>query len=91
MFYSDLADVRNDDPAFERAIKLAARSYQDIDILQDPSSCPPKKARASGGGRKIKVPDVRQALFAWFVDVRETLKGRLPRRLFKLKASHLYE
>ena len=76
MFYSDLADVRNDDPAFERAIKLAARSYQDIDILQDPSSCPPKKARA---------------LFAWFVDVRETLKGRLPRRLFKLKANQLYK
>ena len=31
-----------------------------------------------------------EALFSWFIDVRETLKGRLPRRLFKLKAQQLY-
>ena len=34
MFYSDLADAHNNDPVFERAFKLAARSYQDIDNLQ---------------------------------------------------------
>ena len=53
--------------------------------------CPPKRKRATGAGRKAKTPQVRQALFSWFVDVRETLKGRLPRRLFKLKANQLYE
>ena len=34
---------------------------------------------------------MREALFSWFVYVRESLKGRLPRRLFKLKANALYE
>ena len=33
---------------------------------------------------------MRQALFAWFIDVREALKGRLPKRLFKMKARELY-
>lgn len=44
-----------------------------------------------GGGRKSKSPEVREALFSWFIDVRESLKGRLPRRMFKLKANALYE
>ena len=57
-----------------RAVKLASRSYNDLDNLRDPSSCPPKKVRATGAGRKTKAPEVRQVLFAWFVDVRETLK-----------------
>ena len=34
---------------------------------------------------------MREALFSWFVYVRESLKGRLPRRLFKLKANALYK
>ena len=90
-FYSDLADVPNDDPLFRRVIKLASRAYSDLDNLRDPSLCPPKKKRVTVAGRKAKAPEVRQALFSWFVDVRETLKGRLPRRLFKLKANQLYE
>ena len=90
-FYSDLADVPNDDPLFRRAIKLASRAYSDLDKFRDPSLCPLKRKRATGAGRKAEAPEVRQALFAWFDDVTETLKGRLPRRLFKLKANQLYE
>lgn len=72
------------------AVKLASRSYNEIRRLQDPFSCPTKKSRAAGAGRKVKAPEVRVLLFNWFVDVRESLKGRLPRRLFKLKAQQLY-
>ena len=90
-FHSDLAEVHNDNPIFATAVKLAYRSYNDLDNLGDPSSCQPKKVRATGAGRKTKAPEVRQALFAWFVDVRETFKGHLPRRLFKLKANQLYD
>ena len=90
-FYSDLADVPNDEPLFRRAIKLTSRAYSDLDNLRDPSLCPPKRKRATGAGRKAKAPEVRQALFSWFVDVRETLKGRLPRRLSNLKPNQLYE
>ena len=91
IFYSDLAEVHNNNPMFVRAVKLTSRSYNDLDNLRDLSSCPPKKVRATGAGRKKKAPEVRQPLFPWFVDVRETLKGRLPRRWFKLKANQLYD
>ena len=90
-FYSDLADVKNDDPRFNRARKLASRCFNDIEQLRDPSSCAPAKKGAVGGRQKAKAPEVRQALFMWFIDVRESLKGRLPRRLFKLKANQMYE
>ena len=33
---------------------------------------------------------MRQALFAWFINVQEALKGRLPKHLFKMKARELY-
>ena len=46
--------------------------------------------RASGGGRKKNVPEVREALFSYFVDVRESMKGRLPKLLLRLKAKQLY-
>ena len=90
-FYSDLADTSDDDPEFIKALKLASRSYNELERLQDPSSCPPKKSRGAGAGRIVKAPEVRVALFHWFVDVPESLKRRLPRRLFKLKARKIYE
>ena len=90
-FYGDLKDAKNNDAEFVRAVKLATCSYNEIDSLRDPSSCPPKKARAQGAGRQRIAPEVRIGLFNWFIDVRETLKGRLPRLIFKMKANQLYE
>ena len=66
-FYTDLVDASNDDPQFEKAVNLASRSYNDLECLRDPSSCPPKKSRGAGDGRKVKAPEVRVALFHWFV------------------------
>ena len=86
-FYTDLSSVANSDPQFEKVVKLASRCYNDIDNLHDPALCLAKNTRASGAGRKPKAPEIREALFSWFIDVRETLKGRLPRRL---KAQQLY-
>ena len=81
-FYPDVAKVKTDDPNFCKAVKLATRCYNEMEQVRDPSTCVPSKKRAIGGGRKSKAPEVREALFSWFVDVRESLKGRLPRRLF---------
>ena len=86
-FYTDLSSVANSDPQFEKVVKLASRCYNDIDNLHDLALCLAKNTRASGAGRKPKAPEIREALFSWFIDVRETLKGRLPRRL---KAQQLY-
>ena len=58
--------------------------------LRDPLSGLVKETRASGGRRKRKTREIGSALFSWFVNVREALKGCLPKRLFKLKAKELY-
>ena len=39
------------------------------------------KYRKPEAGRKQKAPDVQLGVFDWFLDVRGTLKGRLPRKL----------
>ena len=35
------------------------------------------------GEQKTTISDVRDALFYWFVDIRGTLKARLPRKMFE--------
>ena len=87
-FYVNLVDASNEDLQFEKAAKLVSRSYNDLERLRDPSSCPPKTS--TGAGRKVNAPEVRIALFHWLADIRESLKGRLPLRLFTLKAQQLY-
>ena len=72
-----MKDVPNNHPDIQR------------DIQRPPATRPVKKARASGSGRKRKAPKIRSTLFSWFVNVREGLKGRLPKRLFKLEAKEL--
>ena len=75
-FYTDMKHVPNDHQDFQRAIKVATRAIENKADLRDPASCPVKKARASGGGRKCKASEIRSALVSWFANVREALKGR---------------
>ena len=75
-FYTDMKQVPNDHQDFQRAIKVATRAIETKADLRDPASCPVKKARTSGGGRKCKALEIRSALFSWFANVREVLKGR---------------
>ena len=54
-FYGDLKDAKNNDGEFVRTVKLATYPCNEIDSLRDPSSCPTKKARTQGTGRKEKL------------------------------------
>ena len=63
-FYTDVKDVPNDHPDFQRAIKVITRAFENIGDLREPASRPVKKARVSGGGRKRKAPELRSALFS---------------------------
>ena len=49
-----------------------------------------EKVKRSCCWSQSKSSRVRVALFHWFVDIRESLKGHLPHHLFKLKAQELY-
>ena len=90
-FYTDLQEAKNDDLEFCKAIKLASQCFNEIEQLRNPPTCAPTKKRALGRGRKSKAMEVRQALFTWFVNVRESLKGCLPHTMFKLKVNELYD
>ena len=50
-----------------------------------------KSKYRKGRGRKVTIPNDREALFEWFVDVRGTLKARLPRKMFKTRCKILYD
>ena len=44
-FYTDVKDVPNDHPDFQRVIKVVTRAFENIADLRDPASRPVKKAR----------------------------------------------
>ena len=80
-FYADLKNAKHDDPRLSKAMKMASRAVKrkcdDPAGLETTSS--KKSFRATGGGRKVTYPEVRVRLFEWFIDIRGSLKGRLPR------------
>ena len=81
-FYKDMKDIKFEDKNFKMACKIASRSFESLTELSD--------SRAMSGGRKKSAPDVREALFTYFVDIRGSLKARFPKRLLTLKARQLY-
>ena len=85
--------MKYSDPVFQKACKLTTRCYKnkiknDDTLAVEPSN---KKFRAPGGGRKVRVLDVRESLFEWFLDVRTSSKARLPRTLFEMKYEEIYK
>ena len=74
-FYSDLADVKHDDNNLSKALKFAKRCHEkylnDEFVDEEPSK---KRFCESGGGRKCKAPEVREAMFEWFINMREKRK-----------------
>ena len=90
--YKNFKDFKNTDPDFTNAVKNAKRWYEDLKNgkLDNTTGVEKKRCRVEGAGRKTKAPELRESLFAWFVDVRTALKARLPKRLFIQKAKQLY-
>ena len=90
-FYSDLKDVKHDNPTLTKSLKLG-KSLNQVEANEDAVTAPPSKSkyRQTGGGRKITIPDVRQVLFEWHADIRGTLKARLPRKMFTTQCKFFY-
>ena len=92
-YYPDLQGLKHDDPILVKAVKLGKRCYDQVvedenEVTERPSK---SKFRQPGGGRKVVAPTVREALYEWFIDVRGSLKARLPRSLFKSQAKFFYD
>ena len=77
----------------KKVVKLGKRCYESQIASQCDIKEPPTKSkfRNPGGGRKVNAPEVREALYDWFIDIRGSLKARLPRSLFKAQAKFFYD
>ena len=90
-FYTDVWKVKHN-ANLKKALKFAKRIYEQY-LLNDfvKEEQPSKKIfRESGGGRKTKRPELREAMLRWFIDVIESLKGRLPMKMFRSKCVQVY-
>ena len=72
--YDNLRNMPSTNKLFKRAHSLAERAYKDFKSgkfenvpLSGPGS---KRFRLEGGGPKRKVPEIRDQLFEWFIDIR---------------------
>ena len=87
-FYPDLRNVKHNDPNLQAAVKLGKPCHEEL--LNSESTCkinvgPSKsKYRKPGAGRRTTIPDVREALFDWFIDIRSTLKLAYHKKCLKL-------
>ena len=69
-FYSNLSNAKSDSQEIKKACKLAKRCYEKLERGDFEDGTSSKKFRSSGGGRKSRAPEVRDALFQWFIDVK---------------------
>ena len=81
-FYSDLKDL-----------KLGKKCLNQVEADKDAAAASPNKPKycQAGGERKLTIPDVRQVLFEWFIDIRGALKVRLPRKMFTTQCKFFNE
>ena len=69
----------------KKAVKLSKRQFE---ITVPPTK---SKFRNPGGRRKVTTFKVREVLYGWFIDVKDSWKARLPRSLFKAQAQFFYD
>ena len=82
-FYSDLKDVKHNNSDLSNALKLGKRCLDRLEA-NDFTEAPTKvKSRQAGGGRKKSVPEFREVMYDWLIDIRSSLKARLPKSMFK--------
>lgn len=81
--FPSLTKVPSSNANFRKALALVSRCYESyVNGQMNDIDDSPKTFRAPGPGRKAIAPEVREAAFQWFIDVRGSLKGRLPKKVF---------
>ena len=83
--------MKHNDPDLSNALKLGKRCLDSLEA--NDFTEPPTKVKflQAGGGRKKSVPEVRKAMYDWFIDIRSSLKARLPKSMFKVQCKVFYE
>ena len=92
--HPSMSHLTEKDERFKSALMVARRAYETRKRKAGDggdTSGLKKKFREGGGGRKQQAVEVRQAMFEWFVDIRGSLKARLPVKIFRNKCKEVYE
>ena len=89
--YSDLKDVKHNDPDLSNALKLGKWCLDSLEASDFTESPTKVKFHQAGGGRKKSVPEVHEAMYDWFIDIRSSLKARLTKSMFKAQCKIFYE
>ena len=83
--------MKHNDPDLSNSLKLGKwclDSLQVNDFTEPPAKI---KFRQTGGGRKKSVAEVRAAMYDWVIEIRSSLKARLPKSMFKAPCKIFYE
>ena len=75
----------------EFTLKLGKRCLNSLETSNFTEPPTKNKFRQAGAGRKKSVPEVREAMYDWFIDIRSSLKARLPKSMFKASCKIFYE
>ena len=90
--FRDLATAKSGSSEMRKSVKFVKRCHEKfISGEVDAVSSSLTKFRRGTAGRPKSIPELRVALFNWVVDVRDTLKGRLPLQLLRQKCDQLYD
>ena len=90
--FTDLREERCDTVDFKSATKFVSRCLEKLDRgkFDAEENRRSGKCRALGAVKPKHAVKVRQALFSFFIDVRTSLKGHLPRYILISKVKHIY-
>ena len=81
-FYSNLSEAKSDNQEIKNNSKLAKWCYEKLEKGDFEGGIALKMFWTTGDGQKSQGLKVREALLQWFIDVRTSLKARLPKSLF---------
>ena len=90
--FSDLKEEPNDSNDFKNACKFTTRCVESEEKgkLEIERNCPKNYFRVAGTGVPTKAVEARNDLFEYFIDVRTTIKKRLPTKLFLDKPKEIF-
>ena len=90
-FCPDFKNLKNDDPIFRKAKAMAERCPKMIQLTDKEPNLIQTNFGQKGEGRKVKSPEVGDALYAWYIYIRGILKARLPISIFREQAKAFYQ
>ena len=94
-YFPELKKAKYSSEKFQAGLAFAKRHYG-LSLKPKTDAPPVKKLKSTfrmpgKSGPKVQLPELRDALYEWVVDIRSALKGRLPMPMLTAKAHLIQE